>query len=339
MIHIEKYTTLNFLLLMIIVALLLHKVNSATYFVIPDDHSSHHMDTNTFSLQHYLNNTSKYFVSHNQFHFMQGQYYINNDLVIKDVDNFTITGFGQCTIICTSPASIAVMNANNIKFVNISLINCIKNCKDYFNITSFTPFSNVTDYYTSLLLYNSSSVIIYNVNINATVNTSFIGILIVNVKDNSEIINVKVILKTFNCSTFNNHLIEINGLRVIVHFYDRISTLGIVTIDNFYYKNYKSCENHDLLSCVIVTLFLRNDYHDAAKNTFYLDIYNSAFSNLTNSSIICSYGVIKETSIAVKSKGLITIKNSTFSDNTGNPQLNMFSIVFTNLFTKLKETK
>ena len=201
MIHVEKYTTLNFLLLIIIVAILLHKVTSTTYFVIPDDHSSHHMDTNTFSLQHYLNNTSKYFVSHNQFHFMRGQYYMNNDLVIKDVDNFTITGIGQCTIICTSPASIVIMNANNTEIININLINCTKNYKDYFNITFFTPFSKVTDYHTSLLLYNSSSVIIYNINLNATVNTSFIGILNVNVKGNSKIINVKVRLKTFNCLT------------------------------------------------------------------------------------------------------------------------------------------
>ena len=301
MIYADKCTKLNFLLLIIIVALLLYKVTSTTYFVIPDDHSSHHMDTNTFSLQHYLNNTSKYFISHNQFHFMQGQYYINNDLVIKDVDNFTITGIGQCTIICTSPATIVIMNASNTEIININLINCTKNHKVNFNITYFTPFSKVTGYYTSLLLYNSSSVIIYNMSINATVNTSFIGILIVNVKDQSKIVNVEVTIKTFNCSTFNNDLIEYNGLKVIVHFYDRISTLGIVTIDNFYYKNYKSCENHDHLFCLIVTLFLRNDYHDAAKNTFYLDIYNSAFSNLTNSSIICSYGVIKETSIAEKS--------------------------------------
>ena len=310
-------------------ALLIHKVTSTTYFVIPDDHASHHMDTNTFSLQHYLNNTSKYFVSHNQFHFMQGRYYIKNDLVIKDVDNFTITGIGQCNIICTSPASIVIMNGNSTEILNINLINCTENCKDYFNISSFTPFSKVTDYYTSLLLYNSSSVI-YNMNINATVNTSFIGILIVNVKDQSKIINVNVRLQTFNCSTFNEHLIELNGLRVIVHFYDRISTFGSVTIDNFYYKNYKSCENHDHLSCVIVTLFLRNDNNDA-KNDFQFKIHNSAFINLTNSSVICSYAVIKGAHMAEKSKRYITIKNSTFSYNTGNPQLNMFNIVLTNL--------
>ena len=328
MIHVEK---LNLLLLIIIVALLLHKVTSTTYFVIPDDHSSHHMDINTFSLQHYLNNTSKYFVSHNQFHFMQGQYYINNDLVIKDVDNFTLTGIGQCTIICTSPASIVIMNANNTKFLSINLINCTKIFKDYFNITSFTPFSKVTDYYTSLLIYNSSSVIIYNMNINATVNTSFIGILIVNVEGNSEIINVKIRIEPFNCSTFNRDLIEINGLRVIVNFYERLNTICSVKINNFYYKNYKSCENHDHLLCVIVTLFLRNDYYDDGGNAFVLYILNSAFSNLKNSSVICSYGVFKEASIAEKSSRDITIKNCTFSDNSENPQLNMFNIVLINL--------
>ena len=96
MVHIEKYTTLNVLLLLL--ASLVHKVTSATYFVIPDDYSSHLTDANTFSLQHYLNNTSKYFVSHNHFHFMQGQYYIDRDLIIKDIDNFMITGpkLGQC---------------------------------------------------------------------------------------------------------------------------------------------------------------------------------------------------------------------------------------------------
>ena len=171
MIHIEKSTTLNVLLL---VALLVHKVTSATYFVIPDDYSSHHTDANTFSLQHYFNNTSKYFVSHNQFHFMQGQYYINNDLIIKDINSFTITDprIGQCNIICTSLASIVVMNVNNSKFQNINLINYINSHKDYFHTLatyfnkSYTsdsiPISKGINYFTSLLIYNSRSVIIYN---------------------------------------------------------------------------------------------------------------------------------------------------------------------------------
>ena len=159
-------------------------------------------------------------------------------MVIKDVDNFTITGIGQCTIICTSPASIVIMNASNTEFLNINLINCTKNCKDYFNITSFTPFSKVTDYYTSLLLYTSSSIIIYNMNINATVNTSFTGIIVVNVQNRSKIINVKVQVNSHNCTTFNNHPKEINGLRVFIHHYDKISKYGSLTIENFCYNNY-----------------------------------------------------------------------------------------------------
>ena len=171
MIHVKQYRAINISVLLLLLGSLVHKVTSATYFVIPDEYSSHHTDATTFSLQYYLNNTSKYFVSHNQFHFMQGQYYINNDLIIKDIDNFTITGptVGQCNIICTSPASIIVMNVNNSKFQNINLINCIKNHKDFFNTSYFDTyyymrdyrlFSKFTQYYTSLFLWNSSVIII-----------------------------------------------------------------------------------------------------------------------------------------------------------------------------------
>ena len=126
--------------------------------------------------------TSKYFVSHNQFYFIQGQHYVDRDLIIEDIDNFTVTGptSGQCSIICTSPASIVVLNATTIKLLNISLVNCIRNHKDYINTLLMlsdyyvhnklyardsVPFSTVTDYYTSLFIWNSSSVIIYNMNV------------------------------------------------------------------------------------------------------------------------------------------------------------------------------
>ena len=334
MAHVEKCTTLNFSLLCVL--LLAHKVISTTYFVIPDDYSSHHTDTNTFSLQHYLNNTSKYFLSHNQFYFMESQYYLNSDLIIKDIDNFTITGptIGQCNIICTSPASIVVMNVNNIKFKNINLINCIKDHKDYFNASNFDrcfpkqyvyrPFSKVISYHTFLLLYNCSSVIIYNMNINVTVNTSFTGILIMNVKDKSIMINVKVQVDIFNCPTFNNHPTEINGLKVLVHFYDRISKYGLLIIDNFYYNNNKTCENH--LVHIIATMFLRNCGY-LTNNRFWLEILNSVFKHLKNSTVLHIYGETIEETSKESIRDLI-IRNSTFSDNTGtgNPNLNMFSI-------------
>ena len=200
-------------------------------------------------------------------------------MIIKDIDNFTLTGprIGQSTIICTSPVSIVVRNANNIKFENIDLINCLQYHKVDFNTSYFDryyaryyrPFANVTEYYTLLFLCNSSSVI-YNMNINATVNTSFAGITIVNVKDTS-LVNIKVQVNSLNCTTSNNHPIELNGLKVFVYSYDRISIHGSLTIDNFYYNNYNTCKHH--LLCVIVIMLLLNDEQDV-RSRFRLEILN-----------------------------------------------------------------
>ena len=317
-------------------ALLVHKVTSATYFVIPDDYSSHHTNANTFTLQHYLNNTSKYFVSHNQFRFIYGdQYHINSVLIIKNINDFTITGprISKCAaIFCTSPANIVVINATNIKFINIAVINCIRNHKDYLNITLFSvyyardfiPFSKTTDYYTSLMLCNSSTVL-HNITINTTTNTSYTAILSVNVKDSS-MVNVKVQITPLYCVNFSNYPIEINGLKVFVYFYDQISKDGLLTINNFYYNNYKTCENNFL--CVIVTIFLQNDRHDT-ENMFMLGIFHCLFTHLKDSRVLCSYGETMEgTKTQMKSNRYIIIRGSKFSDNSENINLNMFDIVF-----------
>ena len=194
------------------------------------------------------------------------------------------------------------MNAKSIKLQYINLIKCIKNHKDNLNTSYFDiyyakdsiPFSKVMNYYTSLLLWNSSAVIIYKMNINATVSTSFTAILIVNIKDASKMIDVKVHIDLFNCTAFNNHPAEINGLKVCIFIYDHISKYGSLTIDNFYISNYKPCEHN--LHCVIEAVLLPNDKHGMG-NKFKLIILNSVFSNLINSSVLCSYGEIVEKSI------------------------------------------
>ena len=102
------YTQQSALLLAALV-IFLGKGSSITYYVISDNDDS---SVNSHSLQHYLNNTSKYFVSHNQFRFLPGQYYINNDLIFKDISDFSIIGYGmnKCVFICTSPASVVLIN-------------------------------------------------------------------------------------------------------------------------------------------------------------------------------------------------------------------------------------
>ena len=205
-------------------ALYLHIATSTIYYVIPDDHNySYNRDVNYFTLQHYLNNTSKYFASNNQFHFMPGQYYISNDVIFKNINNFLLVGIDQCVITCTSPASVLIINATNFIFQNIKLTNYIKSHKEYFkaNITHFdrlyarstVPFSKVTEYHASVFLDTSSSVTISNIDVTATVMKSFTAMLIVNVQNASNIVDVKVKVSSLNCAG-NDHPVRISGIAV-----------------------------------------------------------------------------------------------------------------------------
>ena len=115
--------------LSILFVTLLHMATSTTYYVIPDHYPLHNFtNSNTFALQHYLNNTctSEYFISHNRLHFLPGQYYSSSNLVFKDIHSFAITGDGinQSVIICSSPASIIVRNSGIFTIQNITLIDC-----------------------------------------------------------------------------------------------------------------------------------------------------------------------------------------------------------------------
>ena len=113
----------------LITSLLLQRTNStAVYYVMPDDHY-HPINDNTYTLQHYLNNTNKYFTSNTQLHFLPGQYYLNNDLIIQGVSNFLLIGNRTNEVIstvinCASPAGIAVVGSSNIVIANIVMNEC-----------------------------------------------------------------------------------------------------------------------------------------------------------------------------------------------------------------------
>ena len=204
---------------------------STTYYVIPDHYSSHHFaDNNTFTLQYYLNNTSKYFTSHNQLHFLPGQYYINSDLVFKEIYNFSLTGHkvNQSVIICSSPASIIAINADSFTMQNIVLIDC----KSLLKI--------LTDelYYISALFSYCSSVTMNNVYVNVSSDdtTELIGMYMVNVAE-SEIINVKVQVNILMC---HNHPVTISGLSIYNNHRTKVQLPGVI-IETFNYYAPKSC--------------------------------------------------------------------------------------------------
>ena len=273
---------------------------------------------------------------------MPGQYCISDDLVFQDISNFSLIGIDQCVITCTSPASVLIINVTNFIFQNIELMSCIKCHKEYFNVTYFDllyaidaiPFIKVTEYHTSLFLYNSSSVTISDINAIATIMTSFTAILIVNIQDVSKVINVKVLINSFNCTKYN-YPVRVSG--IFVYPSDGKSKDGVefikLIIKNYHYNNsYELCTNH--FHCAITQLFLESD---KKYQKFAICIQNSAFSGLKNCTILCYYGEAnrvygtKYCDNTVARIRSVIIKNSTISNNTGHNQLNMFYIAFKSL--------
>ena len=142
--------------LLLILSSLLHTTSSTVFYVIPDDHYT--TNNNTYTLQHYLNNTNKYFTSHTQLHFLPGQYYLNTDLIIQHVSNLSLIGNRTNEVInsvikCTSPAGIVVVGSSNIVIANIVM----NECGSYFN-NVITVTRLFTKYYQSLLILDCQTV-------------------------------------------------------------------------------------------------------------------------------------------------------------------------------------
>ena len=166
-------------LLLLITASLLHTTSSTVYYVIPDDHYT--TNNNTYTLQHYLNNTNKYFTSHTQLHFLPGQYYLNTDLIIQHVSNLSLIGNRTNEVInsvikCTSPAGIVVVGSSNIVITNFVMNECGSNFNDsviqrdifmnnYQCRLSLLVLYSLTvtcNYFHSIWQYNSSGILFEN---------------------------------------------------------------------------------------------------------------------------------------------------------------------------------
>ena len=87
----------------------------------------------TESLQYYLNNTSKYLLSNSQLLFEPGEYYLDVDLIIKNVNQISLICKRSCKINCTLFTSIMILNVTN--FSNIGFKNCNKNQSAYLHTT------------------------------------------------------------------------------------------------------------------------------------------------------------------------------------------------------------
>ena len=108
--------------------LLLIKLNTTTgsaYNVTPDDHyypntTFHHCH----NLQHYLLDTTKYFISSTQLLFLPGLHHLHTDLIIQNVYNISLIGSTtndttpDTVIQCNSSVGNVMTNITNLMVAN-----------------------------------------------------------------------------------------------------------------------------------------------------------------------------------------------------------------------------
>ena len=184
---------------------LLHLITATgIYYVTPDDDQSDinndfPIDHECHTLQYYLLNISKYFTSNNQLHFLQGNFYINEDMVIDSLHNFLLVGSGinNTLIECSTRSLIAIINCTNTVIKNITTgSQCGGLVKAYFNILGYlqqfaidfqVTFHRVTaKVCTAIYIFNSYSTVIQSVFIQAH------GMFIINALRNSTLTDLAV---------------------------------------------------------------------------------------------------------------------------------------------------
>ena len=166
----------------ILIYSLLHLTTATgVYYVTPYDQSDINsdcpIDHECHTLQYYLLNSSKYFTSNTQLHFLQGIFYINADIVIDSLHNFSLVGSGvnDTLIECSTPSLIAIINCTNTVIKNITTgSQCGGLAKTYFNILKYmrmftarymkpTIYKPPIKAYTAIYIFNSYSTLVQSV--------------------------------------------------------------------------------------------------------------------------------------------------------------------------------
>ena len=270
---------------LLLVASLLHITTSTVYYVMPDDHY-HPINDNTYILQHYLNNNNKYFTSNTQLHFLPGQYYLNNDLIIQGVSNFSFIGNRTNEVIntvinCTSPAGIAVVGSSNIVIANIVMNEC---GNDNFTIAHMSTYnSSLVALY---VFYCKSFTLSYFYSI---WHQKFSGIVVIN--------------------TLNNELTNLISNFLLI-WYVEINVTNVTDIH--FIKKIQNCSTDTLLIKTFQAYYAINDIP-----TIYIGWLNT---NFDFQATILNVNFTKEMALHVAcsdciGQGIITVDNCSFSSS------------------------
>ena len=316
------------LIKILLAASLLNISHSTLHYVISEKHQYNHGNNYTATLQHYLDNSERYFISHHQLYFLQGEHHLNTDLVLKNINNFTITGM-NFTIICTSSASIAAVNVTNLKLKNIYLNGCGKNQSAYFNSTHFSSeykknpkLLNKVGFNSSVLLYYCSSVIASYINI--TVNAGNIGLLAMNARNISTLSYVSIKVNLL-CSAFQS---QITGILVYYSAQNKNHNLDskpyYFNIVHYHYEIIKLCSNSNYLQHTITILLFERQYYSVE-----ISVQNTMFTKLNDSRVLFFYEELTNpASQTAFIRSTLIIDTCTISKNRANNSYKMFHIVY-----------
>ena len=187
-VHKSSRFEVNMTLLLLLSSFLLHTADSTVYTVVPDDYyypnsTCHHCH----NLQHYLLNTTKYFISNTQLLFLPGLHHLHNDLIIQNVRNISLIGTIPNTVVdCNSSVGVVMTNVVNVVMMDMIFSNCTSISVEEMNITK-------TYLDTSMMIIHCYDVFMQNVMILSDEKFSLLAV------NNSLLIDSKV--KESNCST------------------------------------------------------------------------------------------------------------------------------------------
>ena len=143
-------------------------------------------------------------------------HHLNTTLLLKDMNNFTLSGTNDSTIMCTTYESIMIINVTNFTLKNINFIGCGKYHRDYVE----SKYKNDIETLFKTAGYGASAFIddcqLINIsNINIMVSTGFAGLVVINATNYSVFINIKVHI---NCSAYPlGSKLQTNGILFFIN--------------------------------------------------------------------------------------------------------------------------
>ena len=139
-------------------------------YVIPENEVTYEtsMNKNDFTLSYYINHSSEYISSNTQMYFLPGQFSLRLNFTIRNVNNFSLIGYGKESVIqCSTSSGIIIYNSTNITVQGFMLKMCATHVSHAISKTS------------SLSLLYCSNVRILHLTIDCLVNNY--GILAINI--------------------------------------------------------------------------------------------------------------------------------------------------------------